>query len=410
MYITDLIPGTALTIDKARPGLLENLKSGQLLQARVISTEGKTSLILRVGNTDVAAKADISVRPGEKLQLQVLRVSNPLELLVLGRARKEDAQIRAMRSALPRQHPVSRLLNHLSGSAPKTGSSAVPPAEAGIRLFPAGSAGAVVRGDIQNAILKISPGTSDKILQQVTRILGNAHSGAEPLTAARIKQAFLDSGLFLESNLASGNAVGTDLKASLVRLLFQLRPLLQPPQSGGRQIDRHAHADQQPANPLPANIGRMLLELLAQTEGALSRTLLHQLASLPREDTTQQVWQFELPIRHQEGTHDLFVRLSREYKSGEDKGEPRWSVRLEFNFPNMGPVATRLTLQDDIISSHFTAQHLESAQKLDRAMPVLTQAFLRAGLKPGPMTACQGDVIREDQPARSPKPLLDEKA
>ena len=147
MYITDLIPSTALSIDKARTGLLENLKSGQLLQARVISTEGKTRLILRVGNTDVAARADINVRPGEKLQLQVLRVSSPLELLVLGRARQEDAQIRAMRSALPRQHPVSRLLNHLSGpvpggvqiSDPRTGISADSPAEAGARGFPASS-------------------------------------------------------------------------------------------------------------------------------------------------------------------------------------------------------------------------------------------------------------------------------
>jgi len=346
-------------------------------------------------------------------------VSSPLELLVLGRARKEDARIRAMRSALPRQHPVSRLLNHLSVPAPdnvkisipKTGISAPSPSETGTGSVPPRPAGSEVRGDLRNALLKMSPAISDKILQQVTRILNNAQTGTEPLTAAHIKQAFHDSGLFLESNLAAGNGAGTDLKASLVRLLFQLRTLLQPSQSGGRQTDRYAQSDQQPANlQQTANVSRILSELLAQTEGALSRTLLHQLASLPREDTTQQVWQFELPIRHQKGTDDLFVRLSREHKPGENDEEPRWSIRLELNLPNLGPVATRLTLQDEVISSHFIAQDPESAHKLDRAMPVLTQAFLRAGLKPGSMTACQGDVIREDQPARSPHPLLDEKA
>ncbi len=418
MYITDLIPSTPLTIDKARTGLLESLKPGQLLQARVINTEGKTSLLLRVGNTDVAARGEIRVNPGEKLQLQVLRVSSPLEFLVLGRTRKEDAQIRAMRSALPRQQSVSRLLNHLSTqfpggvkiSEPKTGISTAPPADAGTKPFPAGPAGPEVRGDLRSALLKISPGISDKILRQVDLILNNAREGTEPLTATRIKQAFQDSGLFLESNLAAGNGAGTDLKASLLRLLLHLRPLLQPSESGGRQTALHPHSGQRPTNLQPASIGRLLTELLLQTEGALSRTLLHQLASLPREETAQQVWQFELPIRHQEGTDDLFVRICREHKPGGNDEAPRWSVRLEFNLPNLGPVATRLTLQDDVISNHFIAQDPESARKLDRAMPVLTQAFLRAGLKPGSLTACQGDVIREDQTARSPRPLLDEKA
>ena len=98
-----------------RTGLLENLKPGQLLHARVTGNQGGTSLLLKLGNTEVAAKADISARPGEKLRLQVIRASSPLELLVLGGARREDAQTRAMRSALPRQHPLSRLLNQLSG-------------------------------------------------------------------------------------------------------------------------------------------------------------------------------------------------------------------------------------------------------------------------------------------------------
>ena len=418
MYITDLIPSTPLTIDKARTGLLESLKPGQLVQARVINTEGNTSLLLRVGNTDVAARGDINVKPGEKLQLQVLRVSSPLEFLVLGRTRKEDAQIRAMRSALPRQHSVSRLLNHLSTqfpgkveiSKPKSGISTAPPADAGTKPFPAGPAGPEVRGDLRSALSKISPGISDKIQRQVTLILNNTRTGTEPLTAAVVKQAFQDSGLFLESNLAAGNGAGTDLKASLLRLLLHLRPLLQSSQSGGRQTALHPHSGQQPTNLKPVSIDRLLSELLAQTEGALSRTLLHQLASLPREETAQQTWQFELPIRHQEHTDDLFVRICRENKPGGNDEEPRWSVRLEFNLPNLGPVAIRLTLQDDVISSHFIVQYPETAHKLDRAMPVLTQAFLRAGLKPGSLTACQGDVVREDQPARSTRPLLDEKA
>jgi hypothetical protein len=258
--------------------------------------------------------------------------------------------------------------------------------------------------------LNIPPGTSDKILRQVTLILNHAGAGIESLTAARIKQAFQDSGLFLESNLAAGNGAGTDFKASLLRLLLHLRPLLQPSQSGGRRADLATRSGQQPPNLQPASPGRMLSEWLSQTEGALSRILLHQLASVPREETAQQVWQFELPIRHQEGTDDLFVRICREHKTGAKDQASRWSVRLEFNLPNLGPVATRLTLQDDVISSHFIAQDPESARTLDRAMPVLTQAFLRAGLKPGSLTACQGDIIREDKPARSPRPLLDEKA
>ncbi|MCP3866537.1 MAG: hypothetical protein GY703_00260 [Gammaproteobacteria bacterium] len=442
MRIPDLITSPALTIEKTRADLLGNLKPGQQLEARVTDSRKDNSLTLRIGLTDVAAQSNSPLQPGEKLLLRVIKPTQPLELLILGRTGANDALARALRKALPSQLPLSRLVNQTAstapagnqspisptltgalnpGARPSTGGVPLPgttsplgdtrPLSADARPVPAAMTGNPAQstpgtGNQSKAhwqILQGIPGT--KVSQALTRIVDQLLTADKPLTASRLRLAFQDSGLFLESRLASGELPANDLKANLLRLLFEIKVLLNPVPS------RSPGKMPEPGTNLPPIPGmRLIAELLAQSEGALARTLVHQLASVPAEDNTQQVWQFELPVKHQESACDWLIKLTRHKSSQAENEEVLWTVRLDFDLPSLGPVSARLALQDEVISSHFTAQRAESAEKLDRSMPILAQAFERAGLKPGKLTASQGDTRRDEQPTRHQFPLLDEKA
>jgi len=138
--------------------------------------------------------------------------------------------------------------------------------------------------------------------------------------------------------------------------------------------------------------------------------LVNQLASLPSNESPQQVWHFELPIRQPDGTDSFRVRLGRQRKSVDGKEENIWSVNLDFDLEPLGPVTSCLILQGDEITSHFIAEREQSAERLEQAMPILSEAFVRAGLRIGSMTTGHGRATsQEDAPPRTPYPLLDEK-
>ncbi len=85
-------------------------------------------------------------------------------------------------------------------------------------------------------------------------------------------------------------------------------------------------------------------------------------------------------------------------------------MTLNFNIPPTGPVCARLSLMADEISSHFTAELDAGVKRIEQLLPTLNEAFSRAGLKVGKLSASQGSAVkRPDQPI-FPSPLLDERA
>ena len=262
------------------------------------------------------------------------------------------------------------------------------------------------------AQLSAAASTEKQLAQQITALLNQGGDNRQPVTPERLKQALNQSGLLLEAQLAQGQPVSVDMKSSLLRLLFLLKPLASADQPKAAMDQSSAATQQQPAPPTTAAslFTRLAAELLAQTDGALARLQLNQLASLPQDEVQRQVWQFELPITQAGGGDSIGIQIQREGESTDQTEGAAWSAHLKFNIEPAGPISAQLILVGKEISSHFLAARSESAKTIERLLPDLSKAFIAAGLEVGRITARQGDIEQKPTDYQPGFPILDEHA
>jgi hypothetical protein len=155
-------------------------------------------------------------------------------------------------------------------------------------------------------------------------------------------------------------------------------------------------------------IGNLRTDLLQQTEAALARVQLHQLASQPREvERGLLEWLFELPVRRGDDI-DLwsmrFVREQAEQRAQQRKAQHKWSVQLAFDLPGLGPVQAQVTLHGERVSTRFWAGREASLPLFRENLQSLQKMLGDAGLEvgeldcvPGPMPsgAAAPSLIRE---------------
>ncbi len=419
--------------------LLQKLQPGQLLKAEVLGQVKQDRVRLRLGALEVEAYTRLRLDRGQRLMLEVGKAGDIPQLRLLHELSGREIQARSLRQILPRQMPPAKLfetlgvleraasadikaaLQTLASSLPAGGKVALQtlaragstPAQAreAIRILepltPAGGKAALQTLELALAGKTITPELREAMQNVLSRALPR-ESGTGP---SHLRRALAESGLFLEARLASGGPVGpaNDLKAGLFRLLFLLRAQLGHEPT---QRDRLS-TPQKPEASAPAADGgapRLLGELLRLTEGGLARVQAHQLSALPAEESPGQIWQFELPIQQPGRVDSFLIRLEQEQGPKGDPADAAWRVHLNFDFAPLGPVAARLTLRGEEISSLFQAERPDSAALLERHLPRLNDAFVRAGLKVGRLHACQGVTEAPGPTPPAPAPLLDEKA
>ncbi len=271
----------------------------------------------------------------------------------------------------------------------------------------------------------------------------------ENLTESKqVKQSINNSGIFLENKLqktatdkTGGNLnqvikesllakpdkagaspantglekIGTDLKASLLRLLGTINQVARTTPKQSSHTAAILPSTNTPALPftLPTmrgnapqaqpkvetnlqtvqgNFPLLLLELGKQTEAALARTQLHQAASLPAGEQTNINLAFELPIRNNEQL-DLFDVLIEEEKPNEQDEEDNkhpWSITLAFDLEGLGPVHAKLKLVENKISTLFWAERAETSQLFNQHLSDLVQRFQQSGLEADELHCFQG--------------------
>ncbi|MCB1858279.1 MAG: flagellar hook-length control protein FliK [Gammaproteobacteria bacterium] len=428
MEITDPKFPYQLIVEQTRNRALESLRPGQVLRARVVSPTREGQASLRVAGSELLARTNVALEAGDKLLLKVIRPADPLQLQLIRDRPNDNSVANAMRVALPRETPVSALMNQLRSlvaERPLTPPASTPPergetsGQPRIAVAPLVSESALppLRGTPHTPTSRAleggpppsppslfhSPGTAS-ISKAIEGVLGQQINGAEALSPEQLRRAFLASGLFFESTLATQGTLANDLKGSLLQLLLQLRTHLDggtPP--GAATGNRNDGPQQSSTNPLQG----LLSELVSRTEGALARVLLNQLASLPQAESSTQHWHFDLPLANNERLDYFRVKIAGETGRESQQTDSRWTVAIEFELEPLGPVKANLVLRGNEISSFFTAERPEGAQRIKRAMPLLNQAFQRAGLTVGRLVASEGKV--EIRPV-APYPLLDEKA
>ena len=129
-------------------------------------------------------------------------------------------------------------------------------------------------------------------------------------------------------------------------------------------------------------------KLIAQTDGALARQTLLQVASLPaqpempRTDATRH-WTFEIPFGTPQGTSIAQFEVSRD--AGAPKSDPQariWRARFSLDVEPMGPVHALIALAGARASVSLWAERLTTATQLNENTPLLSEALRVAELEP----------------------------
>jgi hypothetical protein len=144
--------------------------------------------------------------------------------------------------------------------------------------------------------------------------------------------------------------------------------------------------------------------LLADTDGAIARQTLLQVASLPdqvdpstgRIDPAAQRWNFEIPFLTPQGTAMAQFEISRDGGGSEtDAAKRAWRARFTLDVEPAGPVHALVSLIGDKTSVRMWAERPATADQLRAGVTQLSQALSRAELQPGDI------VIRDGAPSQA---------
>jgi hypothetical protein len=149
--------------------------------------------------------------------------------------------------------------------------------------------------------------------------------------------------------------------------------------------------------------------LLADTDAAIARQTLLQVASLPdridtgstRLDPAAPRWNFEIPFATPQGTAMAQFEISRDGGSGTEAEAAKrvWRARFSLDVEPAGPVHALVTLSGERTSVRMWAERPATAVQLRAGAAQLSQALSKAELKPGDI------VIRDGTPpASAPAP------
>jgi hypothetical protein len=151
-----------------------------------------------------------------------------------------------------------------------------------------------------------------------------------------------------------------------------------------------------------------LQHLLTDTDGAIARQTLLQVASLPgqtdtsagRLDPTVPRWNFEIPFATPQGTAMAQFEISRD-GGGREAGAAKqvWRARFSLDVEPAGPIHAQVALSGARTSVRMWAERPATAAQLRSGVSQLSQALSRAELQPGDITVRDGAPV---QPASAP--------
>jgi hypothetical protein len=225
--------------------------------------------------------------------------------------------------------------------------------------------------------------------------------------AAALRTALLTSGLFNEAMLANGMTPAADLKSALLSLrsalqawLGSARPQspaspLAPPYRGAAPIA------QQPAMPSVdgLDLAATGARLMAETDAALARHVLLQIASLPdaagppqQADPSARLT-FDIALATPQGTAVIQLQVERDGKDETADTEteaPVWRINLAVDIEPLGPVRASIAQAGGQTHVAFSAARRDAASALRDNLPALQAALSAAALEPGDLVCRSG--------------------
>jgi hypothetical protein len=355
---------------------------------------------LEVGGTRLQADTDLPLRTGETLTVRVEKQADQTLLRVLARhAPPAEVQSQALRTALPRQTPLPPLLANLAAASTQRAgeTTRVPP----------------------------------QIQQAAHELLRSLPDVRQVATPDGLRRAVEQSGVFFEARLAQAATQSkafpaNDLKGGLLKLIALLTglssrgdPAPPPPPAragapaqGAATPQAAAPAQSAPTQraeaPLPDSAppmrsdqprpqaparptiehamptGQAARELHGQAEGSVSRITLHQLSSMPTEESPRPILLLEMPVRTPQGSDVWGLRIEQEPPQRKDgRSLARWSVSMAFDIEGLGPVQARISLAGATVQANFWAERPATVAAIEGNLDTLRAGMAEAGLDVG---------------------------
>ncbi|TNF35271.1 MAG: flagellar hook-length control protein FliK [Gammaproteobacteria bacterium] len=406
--IPPIKPGTELKTERL-PDITQIWKAGQVLNATVeTGSETMDRILLRIGSRTFEARTPIPLKTGEQIKLLVKTLGETPLLSIQTRVDPTAVAADKLRSFLTPSINPEKLVDSIQ------------------HIISRGTLSPPLKQQLQQFIQQL-PDIND-ILQprQLSRLMSNSGVFLEPRllttpeqTTADIKGQLLRLAQTLQQELPDPPARIADNKSiqqtvnefirgdttiqQLVRSLVSLLPRENMQQllqfiSGHKQIavseellplynQLAVNIRQQPrAQAITETLVRLLestqalQELKASVEQHLSRITSQQLIPLTRDADNPLLLLLGLVFRDKEHTYLVDFRIEQEQKA-RDKQQEKWSVILNFNFPELGAIQSQLHLIGDQLATSFHATQMTTVRKIEQHLPLLQSALEKIGLQ-----------------------------
>lgn len=351
---------TAARVEQKNFGLwLKSWQVGQVLQALVTDKAPSGQMVLRVGGHQITATADIPVQKGAVLMLEVSTLTPTPTLKIINGPQVAASQV----------DPLSGRLQLL---LPQQGGVADPFAT-------------LMNSALGANILSLL-GVKGDVLE---RLLKHLNRPVELTDPKQLKEAFRQSGMFLESQLLQMSVLGGqlapgDMKAELLRLLHRVN----------RRLDklRDSHADESELAPL--------ITLQQELEGAVASITLSQLAASQSSDTDKTTWTFDIPIRFKESIESLSLSVTRENRQAElNRESQEWKAYFSVTLPKLGLVEAELFLRGQKVSVVIFSEDPQTSELMGGQLDHLKVGLESRGLDVSVLHSRQGGRKPQDENA-----------
>jgi hypothetical protein len=207
------------------------LQPGSVISARVVQILGNDQVRIAIGGQSIDVQSQIPLQAGQALQLQVSQTASGIGLAVVDQpssatASQGAASAAATLDTIALAPEAAASIAAIATPGTITPNTQLSPLET-LAVSLAAQTAATQQTSLAPLFANLGvaaglPGLPPQVQQAVAQVLAQQTSLDQNLTGGDVKQAFQNSGLFLEASLASGSvsssAVAPDLKAALIVL------------------------------------------------------------------------------------------------------------------------------------------------------------------------------------------------
>jgi hypothetical protein len=427
---------------------LSRLLVGQILNATVVENKTANSLILKIGNQLLEARAtqNKTLNVGEQLKLIVEKQNNPTTLRVIqhdpkviAQEAKQQLQQQLLREAIPKQaglEKLTTLLNQVTNNIKASVKNLPAPIEQQfkklIEQLPSknnldNEAG--LRTAIKNSGIfleaKLLTEAFNKDGKKLNSLFKNANIASQETSSqlSKSNQALLQTQKSeltkdLKANLLQLSAAINKHKTSSplsktsgdATLIKSFQVLSQALSHASLQASFRAPSieitNKNAANTKEATIKTAELALKAETEtlnkqieSSVARIEVNQSKAIISNDNQPLLWSIELPVKDEKDFDLLELNIHADKDSNnDDEKEQLWSTDLKITFENIGTLSAKIAIIEKEVNATLWSDNETLNSLIDNNLSVLNKKIELHGLTTGKITRLKEAPIEQDLP------------